>query len=178
MPRLMSFALTTDQFLDGSKTVTRRMGWQYLKPGDIVTACPKAMGLKKGETVQRLGDIEIISVRREALCSILPADVVREGFPGWSCEQFIEMYCRANNCTRYAVVTRIEFRRIDAQGVPAKVTTTKPHGGPTVLHGTAGDGVVLLPAIRQPRLVTSREVAVSYRRNEKRCVVHGLNCIA
>lgn len=36
--RNMSFALTTPQILNRSKTVTRRAGWSFLKPGDIVCA--------------------------------------------------------------------------------------------------------------------------------------------
>ena len=36
MPRNISFALTTPQFLDGSKDVTRRNGWLMLKTGDIL----------------------------------------------------------------------------------------------------------------------------------------------
>lgn len=32
--RLLSFALTTPQFLDGSKDVTRRMGWRRNKRFD------------------------------------------------------------------------------------------------------------------------------------------------
>lgn len=32
--RLMSFAYTPDQLLDGSKTVTRRVGWANLKAGE------------------------------------------------------------------------------------------------------------------------------------------------
>src|SRR5690606_29310472 len=128
----------------------------------------------------------------------LPADVAREGFPGWSCEQFIEMYCRANNCTRYAVVTRIEFRRIDGQGQaanshqgtepPSEEAVRQPSDqactsggdlGLRTLDSASGEAaVVLLPSIRMPRLVTRGEVDRSYRRNEKRCVAHGINCIA
>ncbi len=44
----ISFALTTKQFLDGSKTVTRRLGWANLKPGEILMACEKCMGLGPG----------------------------------------------------------------------------------------------------------------------------------
>lgn len=43
MPRNMSFALTTDQVKDRVKTVTRRNGWWFLKPGDIVNAVKKGV---------------------------------------------------------------------------------------------------------------------------------------
>ncbi len=36
MARLMSFAKTWKQFADGSKTVTRRAGWLFLKPDDVI----------------------------------------------------------------------------------------------------------------------------------------------
>lgn len=36
--RCMSFALTEPQLMDGSKTVTRRTGWQDLKPGTRLPA--------------------------------------------------------------------------------------------------------------------------------------------
>jgi len=199
MPRLMSFALTTPQFIDGSKTVTRRNGWKNLQPGDIVSACKKAMGMKKGEKVERLGDIEIVSIRRERLDAITLDDVAREGFPQWAPEQFIAMYCAANNCLRDREVTRIEFRRVDAQSVPAAKAIQPPSDQATEttsvdtgLIGRVefrddaglstldrnGVAVVLLPSIRMPRLVTRREVDRSYRRNEKQCMAHGLNCIA
>ena len=55
MPRNMSFALTTEQFLNRTKTVTRRKGWRFLKPGDVVMGCKKCMGLKPGEQLERLG---------------------------------------------------------------------------------------------------------------------------
>ena len=34
MPRNMSFSMITDQILCGTKTVTRRFGWWWLRPGD------------------------------------------------------------------------------------------------------------------------------------------------
>jgi hypothetical protein len=51
MPRNISFALTTAQFLDGSKDVTRRIGWKNLNAGDVLCAVKKGMGLKPGEKI-------------------------------------------------------------------------------------------------------------------------------
>ena len=45
MPRNMSFMLTTEQVRNKTKTVTRRLGWWFLKPGEIVNAVEKGMGL-------------------------------------------------------------------------------------------------------------------------------------
>jgi len=55
MPRNMSFAMTTEQFIARTKTVTRRFGWWFLREGDIVCGVEKAMGLKRGEQIKRLG---------------------------------------------------------------------------------------------------------------------------
>ncbi len=111
--RLISFALTTRQFRDGSKTVTRRLGWAKLRAGESLMACEKCMGLGKGGTPVRLGPIRVASVRREPLDAIDQADVVREGFPGMSPAEFVAMFCSHMRCEPRTVVTRIEFERID-----------------------------------------------------------------
>ena len=41
MPRNMSFMITKEQVRNRTKTVTRRLGWAFLKPGDIVNAVEK-----------------------------------------------------------------------------------------------------------------------------------------
>ena len=112
MPRNISFALTTPQFLDGSKDVTRRLGWWTLKPGTVLCAVEKGMGLKKGEKVKRLGLIEVVSARTEPLCDITDEDVVREGFPGWTARDFTDFFCRESGCKYNEQVRRIEFRRL------------------------------------------------------------------
>ncbi|MBA2881817.1 hypothetical protein HNR65_002148 [Desulfosalsimonas propionicica] len=109
MPRNMSFAITTDQVRNQIKTVTRRLGWWFLKPGDVVNAVEKAMGLKKGEKVKRITQIRIVSANPEPLCAIDESDVVKEGFPELTPEEFIEMFCRHNKCTSQTTVNRIEF---------------------------------------------------------------------
>lgn len=67
MPRMISFSMTTPQFIAGTKSVTRRMGWLTLKAGDKLMAVEKAMGLGKGGKVKRLGMIIVEDVRREKL---------------------------------------------------------------------------------------------------------------
>lgn len=111
--RRISFALTQPQFLDGTKDVTRRMGWLFLKPGDRLRAVDKVMGFRKGERATVLGVIEVISVRREPLEFITADDVRREGFPGRGRGWFVEMFCEAMRCDPSAEVTRIEFRRVE-----------------------------------------------------------------
>lgn len=120
MPRNISFALTTDQFLDGSKDVTRRMGWERLKVGDKLCAVKKAMGLRKGEQIQRLGLIEVTDVRRERLDCMTCVETYgreecrREGFPKYTPDEFIAMFCDSHKgCIPSHMVTRIEFKRIE-----------------------------------------------------------------
>jgi hypothetical protein len=114
--RNISFALTTSQFLAGTKTVTRRMGWKSLKPGTHLMAVEKGMGLRKGEKVKRLGEIEVVKVSRERLKWIGPSDVCWEGFMGSTPAQFIQFFCEANGCKPSDWVTRIEFKRIGGTG--------------------------------------------------------------
>lgn len=106
----MSFFLTTSQVRKRQKTVTRRDGWYFLKPGDIVNACVKCQGLKKGEKVEKICQIQILNTREEPINHITPEDVTREGFPEWTTEQFIQMYCRFNKKNFNDMTNRIEFR--------------------------------------------------------------------
>ncbi len=109
MPRNMSFALTTEQFNNRTKTVTRRAGWQFLKAGDVVQGCKKCMGLKPGEKLERLGLIRIIDVRREPLDAIKKDDVIREGFPDYTVSSFVLMFCLHMKGGPGQFVTRIEY---------------------------------------------------------------------
>lgn len=114
--RMMSFALTERQLMDGSKTVTRRVGWRDLKPRTRLLAVRKAMGLKAGEKVQPLCEIEVVSVRRERLGDMEDDDCAAEGFPHLTHDQFIDMFVskvKAPTMSALEVpVTRIEFRKV------------------------------------------------------------------
>lgn len=120
--RNISFALTTAQFLDGSKTVTRRLGWISLKPGDTLCAVEKSQGLKKGETVKKLGTIRVKTVTRQFLDRLTAdqdygrAECIKEGFPPPHAKsdpaEFVAFFCHANGCEPDIWVTRIEFERI------------------------------------------------------------------
>lgn len=109
MPRNMSFAMTTEQFKNKTKTVTRRFGWWFLKPGDVVCGVEKAMGLKKGEKVKKLGLVRIVSVRKERLVDMQTSDCALEGFPKMTSSDFIAMLCSHNVCSALESVNRIEF---------------------------------------------------------------------
>jgi hypothetical protein len=116
--RQISFFLTTRQFRNRTKTVTRRRGWSSLSPGTRLMAVVKGQGLGKGGKVERLGEIEVVSVRREPLMCIKASDVIAEGFPLLTCREFCEMYCKHNGGDWEQAVTRIEFKYIDAEARP------------------------------------------------------------
>lgn len=111
--RNMSFALTKDQILDRTKTVTRRLGWAFLKPGDLIRPVEKCMGLKKGEKVRKFGDpIRIVSVNRESLWNITCSDVRKEGFTDLTPYRFVIMFGQHMKCGYRTEVTRIEFEYV------------------------------------------------------------------
>jgi hypothetical protein len=107
----MSFAMTTEQVRRQSKTVTRRFGWWFLKPGDVVQPILKGMGLKKGEKVQKIGPpIRIVSTRRELVGEVTDAEIAREGFPSMSRGEFIRLLTADfRKATGTTPVNRIEF---------------------------------------------------------------------
>lgn len=119
--RNISFVLTTSQILDQSKDVTRRLGWEFLKVGDLLQPVKKCMGLRPGETIQRLGcPIRVVGMRREPLSRMTEdldygfEEVRREGFEHsrMYCvpSAWVEMFCNTHKgCTPATVITRIEF---------------------------------------------------------------------
>jgi hypothetical protein len=119
MPRNISFMLTTEQIRNRTKTVTRRLGWRFLKVGDTLNAVVKCQGLKKGESVEKLATIKVVSIRREPLNAITFEDVKAEGFEDHPAVQgsplcFIDFFCRSHpKCAPWTVVTRIEFEYVE-----------------------------------------------------------------
>lgn len=111
--RNMSFFLTTPQFEDGSKDVTRRFGWWNLKPNERLRAIERGMGLKKGERMRVLGIIDIVSVRLEPLNEITQDECRREGFPHFSPQDFIDFLVAHHGVKPDAVLNRIEFKRVN-----------------------------------------------------------------
>lgn len=119
--RNMSFALTVPQIQAGTKDVTRRLGWLQLKPGDLIQPVRKCMGLRPGETIERLrAPLRIVDVRREPLDMMTTdpdygfEEVRREGFADhptyrWPSE-WVRMFCASHKgCMPHSIVTRIEF---------------------------------------------------------------------
>jgi len=118
MPRNISFFMTTDQVRNKTKDVTRRLGWSFLKGGEILNACVKCQGLKKGEKIDRICQIRVKSVRSEPLDAITDDDVRREGFPNMTTGEFIDFFCdghKGPNGKRISddhPVNRIEYEYI------------------------------------------------------------------
>ena len=112
MARNMSFMLTTQQVIDETKTVTRRLGWRFLNVGDELWAVEKAMGLNKGEKIKRLKKIRIIGKRYEPLKTIDKFDCIREGFSSMTPDDFVKMFCSHMRCEPERAITRIEFEYI------------------------------------------------------------------
>jgi hypothetical protein len=119
MPRNMSFSITTQQARDKSKTVTRRLGWWFLKSGDCVRQVEKSQGLRKGEKVKWIHLIRISDARPEPLRRMIDdptygkAECILEGFPDMSPEAFVEMFCRHNGCEPDESINRIKFDYIE-----------------------------------------------------------------
>jgi len=114
--------LTTEQIRNRTKTVTRRLGWKTLKPGDLLQGCVKCMGLKKGEKPEKLAVIRVVNVRREMLHDMLAIhndhdpigaygniECRKEGFPHMCPVNFVEFFCDHMGVQPSQVVTRIEF---------------------------------------------------------------------
>lgn len=108
----MSVALTEQAVVERRKTVTRRIGWLFAQPGDRLTLCRKVMGRKPGEPLVRLAEVQLVSVRRERLWTISldPAEVEREGFPGWTTGQFLDFFREHMRVDLNDWITRLEWR--------------------------------------------------------------------
>lgn len=107
----MSVSLTEQAVVERRKTVTRRLGWRFLRPGDRLTLCRKVMGRKPGEPLVRLAEVEVVSVRREILGAINEEDVELEGFADTSPAEFVRFFCEHMGVYDDGQhVTRIEWR--------------------------------------------------------------------
>ncbi len=110
--RIISFAWTTQAFLAGTKTVTRRM-WKEcnVKPGDLMQAWDKSPRAKG----KRVGTIKILKVDREPLHDFLQhgeEELKREGGLWKTDGEFIAEFLRANpDMLATDSVWRIEFER-------------------------------------------------------------------
>lgn len=112
--RPISFAATIPQIQNRTKTVTRRLGWKTLTPGQYLRGVEKVMGLKKGEKHKTLEIVKVVDIRREPLSACTDEDAAREGFPEMTGAEFVQFFCRMMRCTPDTIVTRIEFIYINS----------------------------------------------------------------
>lgn len=118
----MSFSLTTEQIRNRTKTVTRRVGWDFLKPGDLVRAVVRSQGLKKGEKIEPIAVLRIVDVRIEPIRAMVDdtdyglKECRLEGFYGdpnlqWP-DRFVAWFCATHKCEPSDLVTRIDFEYV------------------------------------------------------------------
>ena len=128
--RNMSFALTTDQIRNRTKTVTRRTGWDFLKPGDHIRAVVKGMGLRKGEKVQPLAVLRVESIEGEWMSDFESSygqdECDREGFPHLTPRAFNAFFRSAHKDPGLddLRVNRIEFSYVDDVQAASALTST------------------------------------------------------
>ncbi len=111
MPRKteMNFALTPGPIRAKTKTVTRRLDWSHLKPGDVLDAVLPVAGSEETQVVRR---IAVTSTRTERLSEITPEEVKREGL-SCSPEEFVAMMAGHYQIARDALINRIEFEYLE-----------------------------------------------------------------
>lgn len=112
MPRNISFAMTIEQIKARTKTITRRFGWLHAKVGDVYQGVEKGMGLKEGEKIVKLAKVRVTAVRREPLNAITQEDVIAEGFPDWTPEQFVDFLVGHYRCDPSKECTVITFEYV------------------------------------------------------------------
>jgi hypothetical protein len=145
----MSVALTEDAVVNRSKTVTRRLGWKMLKPGDRLTLCRKVMGRRKGEPLVRLAEVEVVAASAEPLSWITDAEVRREGFEDFTRAEFVAFFCEHMKVAPDDEVQRIEWRYLDSETEAAVKVWNETHSigtpvryWPGVMEGPGVESVV------------------------------------
>lgn len=111
--RNISFMLTTQQIIDETKTVTRRMGWVNAKVGDLLQACEKCQGLGKGGKIKKLKAIRLTEVYTVPLNAITQDEVIREGFPNMTPDEFVAFFCKSHKgCQPDTRITVLRFEYV------------------------------------------------------------------
>lgn len=142
MARLMSVILTEDAVVARTKTVTRRTGWTFARPGDRLQLCRKVMGRRPGEPLVRLALVEVVDVCRERLDAVTAADIELEGLAPLTPGEFVTFFCGTHkHVTPESAVTRIEWRYLDPaepEALEAAVGPPAPDGPATAAGGSVG----------------------------------------
>ena len=120
--RLISFAKTTEQFVEGLKTETRRDGWRRAHVGDMlqpVNRLPR-VGAGKWWPLLWRGEyrhIQLDLVERVRLGDITKEQVQKEGFPEMSPVEFVRFYCAPRQPDPDRIVTRLSFVPVKASSI-------------------------------------------------------------
>lgn len=145
--RNMSFFLTTVQMREGTKTVTRRLGWSDLEPGEHFMAVVKGQGIPKGGKVERIYECVCVNNRPEKLLLMIAnprygkREAILEGFPQMSGREFVKMFCEHNECEPDEVINRIEFKPVCGEQGTFKFSATPRQRRRVMMHHTdAGPG--------------------------------------
>jgi hypothetical protein len=118
--RRMAFPHSATEVRERMQTVTRRVGWRFLKPDDLIQAVDQARRLGPDEPVRELAVLRIRDVRVEPLSRLVTDaryaedELPREGFPCWTRDDFIARFLRTHRLkTADVEVTRIEFEYVE-----------------------------------------------------------------
>jgi hypothetical protein len=121
--RRMSFSHSAPELRERLQTVTRRLGWRFLKPDDLIEAVEHVPGSERdpGAPTRTLAVLRVRNVRVEPLSRLLTDatyaedELPREGFPCWSRDDFIARFLREHRLASADVdITRIEFEIVEA----------------------------------------------------------------
>jgi hypothetical protein len=106
LPRI-SARLTEEAVRARRKTVTRRLRTpSWCRPGVLALVVDR----NRAAGAIGLAVVEITAVTDLRLDHISIEEVELEGFPGWTCLQFLEMFCKAMGVRFEQIVSRIEWR--------------------------------------------------------------------
>lgn len=150
--RRMSFSHAASEVRARMKTVTRRPGWRFLKPDDLIQAVDKARGSRSGEAARVLAILRVRDVRIEPLARLIENaryaedELPQEGYPCWSRDDFITRFLRRHRLTTADIdVTRIEFEYVELDVFTAG--TWRARGRPD----SSSEGTIPDPSVRARR---------------------------
>ena len=169
---VMSFIATKQQIYNKTKTVTRRLGWNNLKPGTMFWAAEQCQGIGKGNEIKRIWYIICLSNMQVKLNNITQDECIREGFPSLSPDEFVEMFCKLNKgCDKHSLVNRIEFAYPMYMG-----DTLIKSVVPDEAHAERYDELFEKTSFMQPSLIDDKnDLSIIYKYNSEVARVFGTN---
>ena len=115
----MSFSHSAAEVQARLQTVTRRVGWRFLKAQDLIEAVASE-GREGRGAVRVLAVLRVTDVRVEPLARLVrdagyaEDELPREGLPCWSRDHFIAAFLRRHRLKTPEIdVTRIAFEYVD-----------------------------------------------------------------